>query len=298
MATAESGRVRRTWRMAAVLSSGADAMPAAASRDVAGVVCVTRGSGRGCAVPGFSRACLLRLVDYPEMPLRTATSEIVKAGHTALIVRTEFSVGNEMRPAAYKRVTRKTWWKRLTSLFRTNQCLKTFRLGLEFLRNGIPTAKPLAVIVPHRLEIFRDTYIATEWIEDANSLHLHLRGIEQLPADERHRKFTEVAEAIGSVLGRMHARGFSHRDLKAGNLLVRDGLAGPEAFVIDLDGAAHRRGLSWRTRVRNLARLGRCFESYPSLNATHVLRGLRAYLKNQAPEIEWKRLWRSVAHEV
>lgn len=284
--------------MAALLSAG-DLIPMApVTRDAAGTITVTRGGGSGYAVPGFSRACLLRLVDYPEMPLRIATCEIVKAGHTALIVRTEFPIGQEMRPAAYKRVTRKTWWKRLTSLFRTNHCLKTYRLGHEFLRHGIPTARPLAVIVPHRLDIRRDTYIATEWIEDAGSLHQYLRGLEELPARERRGKLVAVAEAVGTVLGRMHARGFSHRDLKAGNLLIRDSFAGPEAFVIDLDGAAHRGGLSWRTRVRNLARLARCFEAYPSLRATHILRGVRAYVRQNSSGLETKSLWNAVTKQL
>ncbi len=51
---------------------------------------LTRPRGTGYAVTGFSRACLIRLIDFPEMPLRTNVHETVKAGGTALLVRTEF----------------------------------------------------------------------------------------------------------------------------------------------------------------------------------------------------------------
>src|SRR5690349_14030143 len=109
MTTLESGRTRRAWRLSSLLFQEPELESAPVGVDGLGTISVSRPAGRGCAVAEFSRACLLRLVDYPEMPLRTSAREIVKAGRTALIVRTELPVGQEMVPAAYKRVTRKTW---------------------------------------------------------------------------------------------------------------------------------------------------------------------------------------------
>src|SRR5690606_34782469 len=107
---------------------------------------LARGTRAGCAVPEFSHACLVRLLEYPALPLRIDTREIVKAGHTALIVRTELPVAGRLVPVAYKRVRRKNWWKVLTALLRPNAALRTWRLGHELLARGIATARPLAAI--------------------------------------------------------------------------------------------------------------------------------------------------------
>ncbi len=95
---------------------------------------LVRSRGVGHAVASFSRACLIRLIDFPEMPLRVNTHETVKAGRTALVVRTAFPVENRRVAAAYKRVRRQNWWKSLADMFATHRLLRTWRLGRELRR--------------------------------------------------------------------------------------------------------------------------------------------------------------------
>src|SRR5262245_21810648 len=105
-----------------------------------------RQHGIGYAVAAFSRSCLIRLIDYPEMPLRTGSREVIKSGRSAFLVRVELPIAGQTTSVAYKCVRRKTWLKRLTVLVRTNRTLRTWRMGLELRRRGIATARPLAVV--------------------------------------------------------------------------------------------------------------------------------------------------------
>ena len=58
----------------------------------------------------------------------------------------------------------------------------------------------------------------------------------------------------------MHDAGVEHRDLNLGNLLVRAGSTGIEAFVLDLDAARiHARPLGPRARRLALRRLERSY---------------------------------------
>ena len=64
-----------------------------------------------------------------------------------------------------------------------------------------------------------------------------------------------VSAMVRSIAA-MHAADVRHRDLKASNVLLVRGEAGPEAWLIDLDGARHLPfGVGLSRRARDLARL-------------------------------------------
>ena len=90
----------------------------------------------------------------------------------------------------------------------------------------------------------------------------------------------------------LHRRQVSHRDLKAGNVLVNH----EGVWLIDLVGMAPYRHLSRRRRVQNLARLHASFHRSSSLSRTDKLRFLRIYLQWGLLGREgWKRWWREVS---
>lgn len=67
---------------------------------------------------------------------------------------------------------------------------------------------------------------------------------------------SDWVEAMATSIAAMHGAGVRHRDLKGSNVLLAAGESGPEAWIIDLEGASVvrlRAGL--RTRARDLARL-------------------------------------------
>ncbi len=74
--------------------------------------------------------------------------------------------------------------------------------------------RPIAVIAPRGLLQLGAGYVATEWIADAQNLHLYLWRLARLPAVERLRQTRRTAVALGQLIGRMHAWRVAHRDLK------------------------------------------------------------------------------------
>ncbi len=96
------------------------------------------------------------------------------------------------------------------------------------LERGVPTARPLALIVVP----------AGAGVRAAAAFE-ELDGAEDLAHRLTRRALTrEDIDAALAVVRLMHDRGIVHVDLNLGNLLVRQDGAGPaEAFVIDFDRA-------------------------------------------------------------
>jgi len=254
-----------------------------------------RSHGCGFAVREFSRNCLIRLIDYPELPLRMSTRQTVKAGRSALLVQADLPVGNQMLSVAYKRIRRHGWLKKLTGILRRNRTLRSWRLGHEFLNRGIATARPLAVIIPRRSASIPESFLVTQWIDGGLNLTDFCRQIEELPPPQQVMLLRAAASRLGNLLGRMHAVGITHRDLKPGNMLLVPRGGDVTAYVIDLDGANIRGRIPSRLRLRNLSRLVLGLESTSSIGWATRLRFLIAYRRAVGDTRQnWKSAWREL----
>jgi tRNA A-37 threonylcarbamoyl transferase component Bud32 len=119
----------------------------------------------------------------------------------------------------------------------------------------------------------RETLFFAETIENALPLNEWLR--REPPASDRRR----VTRRLAQMIRRLHVAGFSHRDLKAPNILVApaDG-PGARPYLVDLDGLRALRWVSPRRRARNLMRLSVSLDEWGVARQTDRLRFLRAYL--------------------
>lgn len=258
---------------------------------------LSRGGRTGSAVVELPRDLLIRLVECPELPLRMGPAETVKAGNSALVVRAQLPIGERLVPVAYKRVRRKTWAKQLTQLLGPNRTLRTFRAGHRLLEHGIATARPLAVIVPSRFDPTAPTWVATEWLDRAEDLAAFAGRCRRLSPGQLSRAARGIANALGELLGRMHAAGVSHRDLKPQNLMVRYdlGAGAAEAFVIDLDGVRFPGRIGGSLRWKNLSRLAIGEHGWREFGRSVRLRFLLAYCEAAGVRMPWKAAWRALA---
>ncbi len=155
---------------------------------------------------------------------------------------------------------------------RTPRSIRTFRLAVALDHRGVAVPRALlAVSGPDRAGVLVSEHV------DAPDLHRFANatdgpGLDGLSPGERRA----LARALGRFLRRLHDADVRHRDLKAPNLLVRAGSGATPAFwVTDLDGArVVRRGVGWRRRARDLARL----DASLAAGSTDRARVLRAYL--------------------
>jgi len=77
------------------------------------------------------------------------------------------------------------------------------------------------------------------------------------------------------MIRRLHESGFSHRDLKAPNILVTGEV---RPVLVDLDGLARRGCVTDRRRAKDLMRLSVSLDEWGVARATDRLRFLRTYL--------------------
>jgi len=252
-------------------------------------------------------AVLEQLVERPDAAIFDALDRPIKISHTTLMVRAEWSSPDGSISAALKRCRPRGVWKSFLDRFRRSRAMRGWYYGHALAARRIATARPLAVCdarrwhgasnLPAWLRWFvpRESYLAVEWLEGAENLHLWTWRWAQRPDAERLRRAARCAESLGRLLGRMHARRVSHRDLKASNLLVADAGDEVRTWLVDTDGVRIHRRLSARRRAADLARLATSVAAHPWVSRTVLCRFLRAYAAEfSRGSIDKRLLWRAV----
>jgi hypothetical protein len=101
------------------------------------------------------------------------------------------------------------------------------------------------------------------------------------------------------VVYHLESRGFSHRDLKAPNVIVQWDQASsdpPRVLLIDLDGVHPLRGCPVRARGRMFARLNVSLDHCRRVTLTDRVRFLKRYLRRvNRSDASWKTVWRHLA---
>jgi 3-deoxy-D-manno-octulosonic acid kinase len=158
---------------------------------------------------------------------------------------------------------------------------REFGVAMLAHRRGVPTARPVALVVRRALGPLVRGYLVTEELTDAENLLEVLRraqGAGSPPEPARRR----LAAAVGRAVAAMHRAGIVHADLNLKNLLVRNAFDRPEVFIVDFDKARLVDEVSAREQRANLARLDRSARKWPAsrrmvgpLDRAAVLRAYR-----------------------
>ena len=269
------------------------------------------------AVSDLPRAELDKLLDCPDALLWSNLDRPVKLGHSSVMVRAALRLDDGPQAVAYKRTRAKNRTKAFLNLFRSSRAMRGWRLGRALLARGIATPRPIVVCEPglaNRLSVSqlwqeRAAYLATEWVEGAENLHLWAWALSERPPHVRMKIAAECALSLGRLVGRMHARQISHGDLKGSNVLVVDRRTTdtpempntpemPDTLLIDLDGVRIHKRLLGKRRVADLMRLATSVAGHPWVNNSLRRRFLAAYAAEfPRGAVCWKTLWREVARK-
>ena len=238
---------------------------------------IAAGDWQGWATADRAGA-LERLLEAGD-PTADARAKVVKEGRTAGVWRVTFDDAGGHATLFFKR------HKRASGLGRSRS-VAAFRKGHALLVRGIATARPAGAVDRRRGPFLVDTLLATEPV-DGEPLSDWLRagrrpgeaglcpGGAGPPATERRR----MARRLARLIRRMHEAGFSHRDLKAPNILVSPAHGpGVQPVLVDLDGLAAVGRVSARRRAQDLMRLSVSLDEWGVARQTDRLRFLRAYL--------------------
>ncbi len=200
---------------------------------------------------------------------------------------------------ALKRIREGGGWRGWLRYLRWSRARRAWWAGHVLLQRGIATPLPIALYEPPSRTIPYYSYLVTEWIPQAQNLHLWGWQIARLPEAERFRLACQCAESLGRLVGRLHAYRIRHGDLNMTNILVRAEADKVRTWLLDVDririGGRFQRGY-----LKDLLRLAQGLPAHPWVPPSVVCRFFRAYLK-QFPawaRPDWKSLWRRLQQEL
>jgi len=228
-------------------------------------------------------------------------SRIIKDSQSATVCRAELELqGGETLPIIVKRALGRSFFKRIRNIFGTSRPMLTWRRGNALLNRQIPTARPLAVVERRRFGLRLDSMVITEYLENAKDLDTLLTvSLRELSTHEQRRIKGEIVESLARAIRRLHERGFSHRDLKAPNVMVQwdpESADAPRVLLIDLDGLKPARRVSFERQLRAITRLNVSLDHCKRVTRTDRLRFLIRYLQRPGrADPQWKPVWSAIA---
>src|SRR5439155_2986443 len=243
------------------------------------------------AVRDLDPGAMAGLLADPDAPFQQPGSILLKDSRSSTVAEFDLSVAGVVRRVIYKRFRVTARGDPWLGLLRRSPALRSWINGHGLRERCLPTARPLAVFHRYRGPLANEGYLLTEKIPAAVDLHRFVAELDELDSAERQRRLRRGIEQVARVVSELHRRQLSHRDLKAGNVLIS-----PEAvWLIDLVGVAPYRKLSRQRRVQNLARLHASFHQNSIVTRSDKLRFLRVYLRWGLLGREgWKHWWREV----
>ena len=225
----------------------------------------------------------------------------VKDSPSSLVVRRRLQVGAQSVEVYLKRRRRKQPWKIIPDCLRRARAIRAFKLGHALLTRRIATALPLAALERRVGPFLADSILVTEAVDGTRlnkflDAYLGQAGRSESPLDSAQQRqlAQDVLWQLGRLLQRLHDNSFSHRDLKAPNMLVHwsEGEM-PEIILVDLDGLKRVRHMTTRRRFQGLMRLNVSLLKCPSVNHAGRLRMLLGYIRRPGSgRINFKPYWR------
>ena len=129
--------------------------------------------------------------------------------------------------------------------FTTPYAIRAWKGGLTLSCNGISVPEPVACVLFED----RSNLIVIHFLDLLTLDKILYHDYTSFPPSKRH----DIPEKLGELIGRMHALGIYHADLKACNILTdKDGI---RFFLTDTDRVRQYRYLSEKRRIKNLLQI-------------------------------------------
>lgn len=238
-----------------------------------------------------------RVVAAGESELRRQYgAEQVPCGASSRVLRFQLPDGGAR--AYYKEYFARSVWDALKHKVRASRARRAFRASRMLTAQGLETPAVLALGERPGFVRAGRCFLVTAEIADAEPLYALLGqdAVGLAPPSLRSRR--SLIRTLGHTIGRMHACGIVHGDLRPGNVLVRREDETWHLFFLDNERTRRYPWLPPWLRRKNLVQIG----MIPTLSRTDRFRFWRAYLaecprlrsrhKQWAWRVHDKTMWR------
>lgn len=246
----------------------------------------------GHAVRDLDQTFLEPLLADPDILFQQPGVKLLKDSPSSTVAELQLTIQGVQRSVIYKRFRVTAWSDPLVTLLRRPAALRSWIFGHGLRERGLPSPRPLFVLHRQRSGLAYEGYLLTEKIAGAQDLHQFVAGLNERAPSERRELLRHRIDQVAQLVGELHRRQLSHRDLKASNILLTSSHG---LWLIDLVGIVDYAKLPRSRRVQNLARLHASFFRNDAVTRTDKLRFLRRYLQwGLFGKIGWKRWWRAI----
>lgn len=199
--------------------------------------------------------------------------ERVGSSDAAKVYRWPIIVENETVVLYVKEYFPRSAMDQFKHLLRPSRAMRAFSAGMILEANGLHSPDIVALLEKRTGPVCGRNLLITCEMKNArpfNTLVGGERPSENDPAfNDRRRMITELGETVG----KMHASGIFHGDLRSGNIFVSGGQADRTFYLIDNERTMQYRHIPSRLRIKNLVQLN----MLGSVSATERMRFYNAY---------------------
>lgn len=189
----------------------------------------------------------------------------------------KFSVGfSDVEKVIYfKEYFCRSAWDFIKHLFRSSRAKRSLKATLMLQKNGFDV--PIVVAMGECKAGFfkRGNFLATLEAENTKRLHKYIPDSEDNLTGEPLQEKRRLIRAFGQTIGRMHAKGIFHGDLRLGNILARQEKNRWRFFFLDNERTRKFYRLPARLRLKNLVQVN----MFPpaAMSSTDRMRFFREY---------------------
>jgi tRNA A-37 threonylcarbamoyl transferase component Bud32 len=200
----------------------------------------------------------------------------ITASEFACIFKFDVEFSGHAREVFYKEYLCRSTWDSVKHLFRASRASRAFRGGLMLQKEGFYVPEVIAFGEEKSGFICRRNFLLTRQVEDAQQLSILLSSLCQNLTKEALRDKRRLIKAFGQTIGKMHAAGVFHGDLRLGNILAKRNKAGWQFFFLDNERTRKFSKLPEKLRLKNLVQVNMFRKG---ISNTDRSRFLKAYIE-------------------
>jgi tRNA A-37 threonylcarbamoyl transferase component Bud32 len=174
----------------------------------------------------------------------------VQSSKFARVYKLSVSLNDGDKVVYYKQYLCRSVWDFIKHFVRANRVERAFKAAEILGENGFDTPAIIA-IGKFRYGLCRTTnFMVTLEIEDAKQIYRVVSDSKLAARDKR-----ELIRAFGQTIGKMHAKGIFHGDLRLGNILAKREKDRWRFFFLDNERTRKFNSLPAQLRLKNLVQV-------------------------------------------